>query len=205
MKITRTRADLIMALGRNLKFLKELLTVYIEKDVDSAILIAVVLRTLLYDGPKGSLSRSLLGQLNIKAVEYLDTAKDKPEDNPYDSFRALTLFKNNRHFPLLDLARTKSKSDFQTYWNKIVIEDDNKNQFTRGDIVKYVADQDGGAHEDPSLDKGYFELTRRGSGGWTNSNGDPLLGEVLAALAQIAYEIEMTFNPIYSKLKGELT
>ncbi|MFY9461833.1 MAG: hypothetical protein WAP51_01360 [Candidatus Sungiibacteriota bacterium] len=210
-KVPRSKEDLIRALGRNLKFLKELLSVYVEKDRDAAILLAVVLRTLLHDGERerrgGSVS--LLKQLGKKDIEFVDTAKERPLSNTYDSYRGLTLLKASAgngfmHFPMLEMASDKKMVKFDEYWNEVIIVDDKKNEFTRKDIVKYIADQDGGAHEDPELDEKYFELSRKGSHGWMDAGGNPVLGLELATTAQIAHEIFETLVPIYKELMKEV-
>ena len=210
-KVTRSKEDLVRAFGRNLKFLKELLSVYTEKDRDAAILLAVVLRTLLHDGERerrgGSVS--LLKQLGKKDIEFVDTVKEGPLSNPYDSYRGLTSLKASAgrglmHFPMLEMSRDKRMIKFDEYWNEVVIVDDKKNEFTRKDIVKYIADQGGGAHEDPELDEKYFELSRKGSHGWMEGGGNPVLGLELATTAQIAYEILETLVPIYKELMKEV-
>jgi len=52
---------------------------------------------------------------------------------------------------------------FDDWWTEIVIDDKRGGLFSRSRVVSCVADQDGGAHVDPSLADDYFRLSRMNS------------------------------------------
>jgi hypothetical protein len=67
--------------------------------------------------------------------------------------------------------------------------------------VLAVANQDGGAHVDPTLDSTYADLSRNNSLGWTyGSKSEPIEGPARAALRQICHEVLKTFIPGYTKI-----
>jgi hypothetical protein len=82
---------------------------------------------------------------------------------------------------------------FEDFWNRIVLVDGNGSVFTRKDLILTVADQDGGAHVDPTIDKKYAALARNNSMGWKIEYGDGgekvLSGVELSTVRQIGHEI----------------
>lgn len=101
---------------------------------------------------------------------------------------------------------------FDRWWEQTVINVPNGKTFSREDLVKTVANKDGGAHVDPTLDDDYYALTRLNSlevyGGGTKDElylswGDPdakfthapdveltaLSSPVPASIRQIAWEL----------------
>ncbi len=68
---------------------------------------------------------------------------------------------------------------------------------TRCDLVLNVADSDGGAHVDPSLDEAYMDLSRNNSLGWILREGDavgPFPPPVMACVRQIGHEVLVTLR-----------
>lgn len=91
---------------------------------------------------------------------------------------------------------------YEDWWNEIIF-DDKKNVFTRKDIVRYVANQDGGAHVDMKLDEKYAELVKHNSLGWMDHMGNPVRNNpAYAAIRQIAEELLISQ---YIFLKGSYT
>lgn len=68
--------------------------------------------------------------------------------------------------------------------------------FTRLKLIKVIADKEGGAHLDPSIDPEYYEIARGNGAGWTFFFGDkeeiPLGDLFPAMLRQLCYEVLMT-------------
>jgi hypothetical protein len=54
------------------------------------------------------------------------------------------------------------KTPFSEWWLSIVFKDKSGKTFSRRDIVRHVADTDGGAHVDAGLDETYKALSRDG-------------------------------------------
>lgn len=67
--------------------------------------------------------------------------------------------------PLGDLPveRVQPPHAFVDWWNAGVLNDQKGHAFTRRDLVLTVADQDGGAHVDATLNEAYAQLTRENS------------------------------------------
>lgn len=111
---------------------------------------------------------------------------------------------------------------FERWWTQTVINAMGR-QFTRSDLVLTTANQDGGAHVDPTVDKDYYDLTRLNAlgifaGGDTKriqlqwGIADPRLTDahdteltspgspVPASLRQIAWELTTTLERRYPEL-----
>jgi len=70
-------------------------------------------------------------------------------------------------------------------------------QWSRQDLITWVANRDGGAHLDPQLDLEHYRLSRENGIGWffsvNDSEPEALEGDfVLASIRQIAYEVDKT-------------
>lgn len=112
---------------------------------------AVKIRVILHDARWPS----LLTLLNKKNILFYDSAlvKDKRSTQPHMGLIELKLMIGGAEYSApLDKAPSKElngKIKFEEWWdNNIVLEDANKNQFTRKDLVLIMCNQDGGAHVD---------------------------------------------------------
>lgn len=163
--------------------------------------LAVSIRVLLHD--KGQ-SKSLLGQLGLKDTLYWDTSTgfEKGAD-PFDITIVVKHFDgvNAKYCPVFDKTPVPMvQTDFERWWNSPVIRDAQNQTFTRKDLVLYVADQDGGAHVDPSLDEKYAALSRKNSLGWSYYEGPtkkPLSMPERASIRQISHELLKTLKSDY--------
>jgi hypothetical protein len=93
-------------------------------------------------------------------------------------------------------------TDFDTWWNSTVFIDSKGSELSRKGLVLAVANQDGGAHVDPSLNQTYADLSRNNSLGWVFSDGkttQPMEGPERAAIRQIAHEFLKSLIPGYTK------
>jgi hypothetical protein len=90
------------------------------------------------------------------------------------------------------------KLHFSEWWKMTVIRaDGGKVSFSRRELVTTMANQDGGAHVDPTIDEKYARLTRLNEFGWITSNGQeelPLRAIELAHVRQITYELLITLT-----------
>ena len=165
--------------------------------------IAVAIRVLMHDT---RLSTSLLGQLGLKSGLFLDTSfPDIAGNLTSHSGLIVTAIdqKGAKYCAFLDEGIDKpTPVDFDTWWNAPVFADSQRRKMSRKELVLAVANQDGGAHVDPSLDRIYADLSRRNSLGWRFSDGardEPMGGPEKAALRQICHEVLKTLLPDYSK------
>lgn len=155
--------------------------------------IALSLRVLLHQSGR---AQSLLEQLGLRNGYYYDTAGKL---NPRNMLTECNLVMHQitsdgaRYLPLAaatgDLGGTKLVP-FAEWWNAPVLKDNKGRIFNRRELVLNVADTDGGAHVDPTLDEAYMDLSRNNSLGWEfQSNGltTPMEGRPeLACMRQIA-------------------
>lgn len=187
---------------------------------DEALNIAARLRVLLHDG---------VGQAALKLAGYRDTMKFvttidyTPPPGPLMGFLNFVLDPLQRQGPPISYRaplnahlvgmsagaqarRIRESPDFETWWTMPIIRDQSGPEFTRRDIVLTVANQDGGAHVDPTLDEAYMKLSRSIGYAMTISlDGGPQLGggdPVPTVLRQIAWEFEASlvrFAPVLAR------
>lgn len=151
-----------------------------QGDIAEAKRLATSIRILVHDTKN---SKSLLGQLGFKVRPFFNSAQSvkRPDFIPETAeliwtFGRLSLLSldltYDRHFysplfgkPDFNNLNEDRLIDFDTWWDQPVIEDKEDHFFSRKDIVLAMADKDGGAHVDPSLDDPYYQLTRENSVG----------------------------------------
>lgn len=107
-----------------------------------------------------------------------------------------------------------AKRKFNSWWKKVIINDRQGLTFTREEVVYFLANQDGGAHVDPMVEKKNYELATGRSVGIfveVDEQGRPSIGinldgnkddhvefikDVhLASMRQITYELLDTLAP----------
>ncbi len=97
--------------------------------------------------------------------------------------------------------------NFDLWWDKIIISDKDS-LFSRGDIIKEIANKDGGAHIDKEkkLSDEYAKLTRQNSVGWKVDYGEEKedLPDVhLFTIRQIAYEVIISLGKTFPYLSTQ--
>ena len=206
-RVPQTKTELEKHLGEQLHFLRVSADAYDAGYEAEAKRMAVVLRVLLHDGEGNSNSKSLLGLLGLKeGIKFYDSAVFKGDAvNVGASLVVLPgSSKDGKAIPFFDDSppETIGYTPFEEYWNKPILTAGNRN-FTRRELVKFVADQDGGAHVDAALNEEYAKLSRENSFGWKVGQSDTEMKPVsiieLASLRQIAHEILRTLIPDYPR------
>lgn len=104
---------------------------------------------------------------------------------------------------MLNSGNSHRMTPFDIWWSEPIIVDTNSKETSRKSLVTIAANQDGGAHVDPSLDEIYGNLTQQNSMGWMKSNQsgamEPMGDPTKAALRQISHELIKTVDATYSK------
>ncbi len=166
----QTKADLKEHLADQIHFLESSAESYDNGFDGEAKRLANSIRLLLHDTGK---SKSLIGQVGLKDTEFYDTAFEyNPNDPLYDAglvVKSCDLETGEWKFsPLLDTAPQTRKTKFEIWWNTPVFIDTLGNKLSRKDLILSIADQDSGAHVDPSIDGTYVQPYQR-----TNPDRNP--------------------------------
>lgn len=143
--------------------------------------LATTVRLLVYDGGKSS-SRSLLTHMSVRdRLPWTDTAAGRIREAVLTIGSGLCISElqldgsGTAQFkaPLGDLPpeRIHPGAAFVDWWNDPVLEDADGNEYSRGSLVLWVANKDGGAHVDADLPRGYLALTRENAIGFTAEPG----------------------------------
>lgn len=206
-KQPQSQAELSQHLQDHLGFLHASADAYDQGFDGEAKRLAVSVRVLVHDT---NTSKSLLGQLGQKNIHFLDSACPVVQGNQNTHSglvkTSLSLSMGVRYVAFLDdVPHGQNRTiDFDTWWNSTVFIDANGKKLSRKDLVLAVANQDGGAHVDPSLNQTYADLSRNNSLGWVFSDGkntqQPMEGPERAAIRQIAHEFLKSLIPGYAKV-----
>lgn len=202
--IARTQTDLDLLLQEQLEFLK-LSCASFDNGFEGEIKrLAVSVRVLVHDTVA---STSLLTLSNKKNVSFFDTS------DPYDDENLLNHSSLVQIHMIAQGAKPKAHLDedtqptwigFYAWWNGIVLVDSRKNEFSRKDIVLYLANKEGGAHVDHQIDEKYHNLRTKNALGWVTVliDGREISGEdhVPATMRQIAHELIKSLDSTYSCL-----
>jgi hypothetical protein len=184
-----SRAELEAHLQEQMEFLERSCGAFDEGFDGEAKRIAVTIRVLLHDNKN---SKSLVGQLGLIGA-FVDTSTQRDPESiaAHSGLTNVAAEPNNvRFIAPLDWANVPARIlPFKHWWEGIVVVDARRQSFSRKDLVLTAADQDGGAHVDPSLDKKYVELSRRNSMMMSFQSSDKIAviaNPERAALRQIA-------------------
>lgn len=199
-RVRRSRTDLVNELSAQVVLLEHACQSFDNGLEQIGKHIALSLRVLLHQHEQ---SRALLEQLKLRSVRYMDTAWDlNPENQLTDCPLCANRIGNNAvvYLALCQVGGGPFGErwiPFESWWNNPVLKDNQGRFFCRRELVKNVADTDGGAHVDPDLDEAYMDLSRRNSLGWIMQAGDvqrPFPPPVMACLRQIAHEVLHTLK-----------
>jgi hypothetical protein len=143
--------------------------------------LAITIRLLVHDGRRPA--RSLLSHMGVRdRLPWTDTAAGQVREAVLTigsglSISSLHLDGSGRasfKAPLGELPpeRIHPAAAFVDWWNDPVLTDADGNEYSRGALVLWVANKDGGAHVDAELPRGYLALTRENAIGITAEPGD---------------------------------
>lgn len=203
-KILQSKEELQSHLEEQIRFIESSANSFDSGFTGEAKRLAVSLRLLLHDT---SNCKSLLTQLEIKNAPFIDTSVPNEAGNvgSYSGLIFINLEQQRpaRFLPMLDDAPCKPQNiNFEDWWNGVSFIDNENKSILRKDVVLSVANQDGGAHVDPNLNKVYARLSRQNSLSWFYTGAGktiPIKEPERAAIRQIAHEVLKTLNPKYTK------
>lgn len=158
--------------------------------------IAVCLRVLLHQSKS---SHPLLGHLQMLQGPYFDSAGPLRSGNLLIECPLVRYIMDDsgaRYLATLFQIdpRTHPRFEYQLWWNSPVIRHPDGTEFSRKELVLMIANKDGGAHVDPSIDIGYRSVAGENAFGWTFVGADgrekPMEGRPeLACVRQVAHEL----------------
>jgi hypothetical protein len=211
--------DLSQHLAEQISFLRASAAAFDDGVEAEAKRLAVQIRVLVYDaqGSRRNRSVSLLTQLGVRDhLPWIDTAIAPDPSWEHDFSCGLCRLEGvgkgpsmvmRYAAPLDDLGpdRRHPPAAFVDWWTEPVLADREGHSFSRGDFIDRVANQDGGAHIDSSLERSYEALTRgnsmrilsgKGMLGFNigvslpdDGPGPPESGIALASIRQITFEV----------------
>lgn len=214
MKISQSEDQLKRHLIEQIGFIQKSSKMFDGGDVSEAKRIAIHLRILLHDTRN---SKSLLLTLGDKdKICFLNSASEFYPRNlmPYFGLVFMRMINDSKGFrgeyvpKLEEYLKTGGEEDWRSlndWWEGLIIKDQQKNMFSRRELVLHVADTDGGAHVDKSLDKNYISLSRGNSLGFHTIEKRPYEVEQrnnikhieLASIRQIAFEVISSLTKYY--------
>jgi hypothetical protein len=144
-------------------FLRASIERYDKGNEHEAIRIAASLRVLCHDNPQAK-SHSLIHQLNLdRDPVWLDSVHDRDALMPWGPLVVELLDGSGPRYraPLQRPGHIGTWTTFDEWWSGTIFTDAAQTDFTRQHVVTCVANQDGGAHVDPTLADQYHRLTRQ--------------------------------------------
>jgi hypothetical protein len=200
-KIKQSQIELENQLKEQIGFLITSCRLYDDGCHAEAKRMAVTLRILFHETKK---SRSLLGQLHLREIFWLDTAHHYDPENLSSHIGLISIKFEPGRIPWLIPKGTPDgkprKIEFNKWWSYpviVAVATVEKRFFSRQNLILNVSNTDGGAHVDPELEDIYAELSRKNSIGFTVIKGDkeyPLLYPEIPSLRQIAHEVLLTLQ-----------
>lgn len=160
--------------------------------------LATSLRTLLNHQGKNNIS--LLAQLNLRCGYFKDSVGRIKGDVRCHLGLVSISVKDDVPKWAPRLSQVYRSTLFSDWWTRPVIKPLNGPCFSRKELVLEVADTDGGAHVDPKLKPGYFNLSRANSMGFefefeAGKLVNPQGRIELVCVRQIAEEVLHTLVP----------
>jgi hypothetical protein len=202
-KVKQSKTELEKQLREQIGFLITSCRLYDEGRHAEAKRLAGTLRILLHETKQ---SKSLLGQLHLRDISWIDTAVPYDPENlvSHVGLVSIQFDEPSGRIPWLIPKGTPNgelkKSEFNKWWSHpviVAVASTEKRFFSRQNIILNVADTDGGAHVDPDLEEVYAELSRKNIVGFTAIKGGkkyPMLYPEMPCLRQIAHEVLLTLQ-----------
>jgi hypothetical protein len=194
MKITQSKNELKTHLIEQIGFLNTSSHLYDLGFENEGKRLAVTLRVLLSDSKN---STSLLSALELKdKLFFYDWIKELDKKEVFRSMTGITGTPSGIKFIPTNAFNSYEKVTFEKWWNRVIIYDKHAQiSFDRSEIIRSVADMDGGAHVDSKMKESYYKLSRNQLLGWSDGKGGkPINSPSLALIRQFVYEINKSFE-----------
>ena len=176
-----------------IRFLRKSCRDFDEGDEAEFSRIAVILRILFYKNGSSIPLIEQAGAVELEIPSYSEEIDPKELLGVYP-LAVYKLANGTMRFVarLGDTNATFKTLPYKQWWDEEVLRGQDRRIFSRRDLVLHVANQDGGAHVDPALDKKYHDLKNTGAVGvvFTGSDGvrRPVMDLEKAYMRHIAFE-----------------
>lgn len=210
MAVKLTQEELAKHLAEQIGFLQSSAKLYDLGNEAEAKRMAVGLRVLLHDTRTSS---SLLGQIHLKKrMQFISTAQKYDPTNLLSQQCLLMLRLNGntaQYVPLFENNDRYRLLSFPDWSSEIVFSDQKKNLYRRKQVLKLLANQDGGAHVDPELDDDLAAMKKNDLTGWVITRADgstaPFDNDaVYATMRQMTFEVLQSLYRVKPKLFPEM-
>ena len=192
-KVARSGTSLQEHLLWQLDFLDASVARFDLLEEHEALRIAVCLRILLFDGG----GQSILTQLGVrKPMQFVDTSVPEAPSSPMP-WRLLVFWlpeggRARLYAPAQGHGNDPTRRvSFNDWWNGTAFVLDNL-RFTRGEVIRFVANQDGGAHVDSQISEAFAQLRTAGTAKAGGHLTRLLRHPYWELLRQMAYEVQLT-------------
>lgn len=194
-RVKLPKSEIEKQLRHQISFLISSCKLYDEGCHAEAKRLATSLRILFHETRK---SKSLLGQLRLKNISWLDSSSPYDPENQVSHVGLTKIKFTPGRIPCLipkGLPQKKVRIEFNKWWSNpviVAVAGIDKIFFSRQNIVLNVADTDGGAHVDPEIEDVYNEISRKNGVGFNaivDSTKYPMLYPEMPCLRQIAHEV----------------
>ena len=198
--IRRTALDCLEHYELIIRRIRNLCADFDSKDLIDPGSMALQLRLLLIDSSSRTGGRSVMNLMGVtNAQKILSTVPQRISERTISSigFLGLRLSEGEANW-YAPVGYTKGAQNLLTTekWLEEPIFKTGSITFTRLKLIRVIANKEGGAHLDPSIDPEYYEIARANGAGWTFFLGDgkeiPLGDPFPAMLRQVCYEVLMT-------------
>ncbi len=208
-QLKRERREIQVRLAEQLRLLEKRCRDFDEGDWEEAVDIATRLRVIFHPGSKTK-RPSILQSIDAEKVPILSSIEHRDHANGILSMSGglyRQTFGKNENGPYYELRTIfgdsfyKSEVPADQWWNAVAevkgdeVGNPGRYVYRRVDVVKGIAEHDGGAHLANQLPESHGVLTRPGglekitNGKEVNAQIIPVVGVHLAMLRQIAYEV----------------
>lgn len=196
----RSQDDLWARFWEQINFLRSSASSFDNGNESEARRLAAVLRILFINSQN---SNNLFEQLNLSSrLKMLNTVQPINPRNLPPTFGLVSIRMSAdgaRYVPFLENGPPVGASQLMPMnrWLSKPIGKRGSRQWSRQQLITWVANRDGGAHIDPELDEEHFQLSRENGLGWIFKTDDlepqSVAGDfVLTSIRQIAYEVDKT-------------
>lgn len=202
-KIPQSQEELQAQLQEQISFLKSSIKLFDEGNTAEAKRLATTIRVLFHESKT---STPLLKQLNMLGGKFLSTNIPFSPTNLLSHGGLVAIQASHidvKPVALLDDAPVKQNLSFADWWSEIVFKDQKGNEFSRKDLITFLADQDGGAHVDPAIGEKFSDLSRKNSLMWSKVKDDveeDINHLELVAIRQIAHEVLKSITPNFHQV-----